>query len=226
MRSASVALVIMITSLTACQKAAPPAPPREIQASALPAIVVKQRDKLLFTYAAESGAFESAPQIDKVPEARRGWVRVVDLAVQPERRVDIELVYVADLRQPGKDGAYPYVVMSRGAFESAATARATQGATDPAPARAPAVGGANAKVILYTTSWCPACRSARDYMSQKGIPFVEKDIEKDQAAAAELMQKAKAAGIPASGVPVIEVGGTLMQGFDAERLTALLGETR
>jgi glutaredoxin len=224
MRSA-LALVIAITSTTACHKAAPPAPASEPQASALAPIVVKQRDKLLFTYAAEGGAFESVQQIDKVPEARRGWVRVVDLAVQPERRVDIELVYVADLRQPGKDGAYPYVVMSRGAFEAAATARATQGATDPAPAKPP-TGSAGAKVILYATSWCPACRTAREFMNGKGIPFVEKDIEKDPSAATELMQKAKAAGISASGVPVLEVGGTLMQGFDAERLTALLGEKR
>ena len=224
MRSAALALVIAITS-TACHKAAPPAPATEPQASALAPIVVKQRDKLLLTYATEGGAFESVAQIDKIPEARRGWVRVVDLSVQPERRADVELVYVADLRQPGKDGAYPYVVMSRGAFEAAATARATQGATEPAPTR-PVAGAAGAKVILYATSWCPACRTAREFMNGKGIPFVEKDIEKDQAAATELMQKAKAAGISASGVPVLEVGGTLMQGFDPERLTALLGEKR
>jgi glutaredoxin 3 len=220
-------LVIVITLLGGCPKPAePPAPTRELKASALPSIAVKQRDKLLFTYATPSGAFETTPQLDKVPAGRRGWVRVVDLSVQADRRQDIELVYVADLRTPGKDGAYPYVVMSRSAFEAAALARAAQGATDPPPSASRPTSPSGAKVILYATSWCPACRTAREHMTAKGIPFVEKDIEKDQAAAAELMQKAQAAGISASGVPVLEVNGTLIQGFDAERLTALLGERK
>ena len=78
------------------------------------------------------------------------------------------------------------------------------------------------KVIVYTTSWCSACRKARKYLSDNEIPFVERDIEKDPQAAAELMRKAKAAGISASGVPVLDIGGTLMQGFDPRRLAQLL----
>jgi glutaredoxin 3 len=222
-------IVISITAASACPRREPPAPKMEVQASALPRIVVKPRDKLLFTFATPEGTFDTATQLDKVPEGRRGWVRVVDLTIQPDRRLDHELVYVADLRAPGKDGAYPYVVMSRAAFEAAAVARAGQGATDPPPKVASektAGKAAGASVILYATSWCPACRSAREYLTARSIPFVEKDIEKDQGAAAELLQKAKAAGISASGVPVLEVNGTLMQGFDAERLNALLGEKR
>jgi glutaredoxin-like YruB-family protein len=111
--------------------------------------------------------------------------------------------------------------MSRGAFEAAALSRARAGATEPPP-RTP-TRTAGAKVILYATSWCPACRSARAYMQSKGIPFVEKDIEKDSAAASELMEKAKAAGVSASGVPVLDINGSLMQGFDPQRLDELLG---
>jgi glutaredoxin 3 len=79
-------------------------------------------------------------------------------------------------------------------------------------------------VILYATSWCPACRAARQYLTEHHIPFVEKDIEKDSAAADELMEKARAQGVSTSGVPVLDVNGTLMQGFDPDRLGQLLGK--
>ena len=63
-------------------------------------------------------------------------------------------------------------------------------------------------------------------MKQNGIPFVEKDIENDRAAAEELLQKARAAGISAQGVPVLDVNGTLLQGFDPKKLHALLGDKK
>lgn len=222
MRCTSIIFVILITAGASCKEQVPPAPAEQLQASSLPKIKVNAKAKLLYTFAAGSGAFESITELEKIPEDRRGWVRVVDLNIKPERRRDHELVYVADLRAAKKDGSYPYIVMSRAAFEAAASNRAGQGATDP-PSKRQAKGGSSA-VILYSTSWCGACRSAREYLTTKGIPFVEKDIEKDSAAAAELLSKAKAAGISTSGVPVLDVKGTLMQGFNPQQLNNLLGE--
>jgi glutaredoxin len=175
---------------------------------------------MLFTYATADG-FDTVAALDKVPADRRGWVRVIDLGVKPERRLDHELVYVADLRSAEKDGSYLYVVMSREAFETAARTRRTEGAG--APASAPSARTGKTGVVLYSTSWCPACRTAREYLQQKRIPFVERDIEKDQGAASELLEKARRAGISASGVPVLEINGTLVQGFDPERVNSLLG---
>jgi len=222
---ALMAALLLAILLTGCRKAEPPAP--RVEASKLPAISVTPKAKLLYTYAATGASFETVPELARVPEGSRGWVRVVDVTLQPDRRLDHELVYVADLREARKDGTFPYVVMSRSAFETAAANRATPGAT--APASRPAVGGTpapaagGARVTLYSTSWCPACRSARQYLSERKIPFVEKDIEKDQAAAGELLEKARAQGIDASGVPVLDVNGTLMQGFDPAKLNDLLG---
>ena len=212
-------------SLAACKPQTPPAPVQEVQASSLPKIVVKAHREMLFTHATDAGSFTTVDKLDKVPEGRRGWVRVVDLGIKPARRMDHELVYVADLRTPGDDGAFPHVVMSRAAFESAAIGRAQQGATDPAPAPGQA-GQGTGQVVLYSTAWCGACKTAREYLSDRGIPYVDKDIEKDQAAAQELLAKAKAAGVSASGVPVIDVGGTLVQGFDRSRIEALLSDMK
>jgi glutaredoxin len=219
-RSLPRVIALTLLPLAACHKSAPPAAP-PVEASALPSIQVRDKARMLFTFAA-GGSFETASELSKVPEGARGWVRVVDLGMKPERRMDHELVYVADLREARKDGTYPYVVMSRSAYETLAQNRSRPGAT--APASAPSAPGASptGKVVLYATSWCPACRAAREYMQSKGIPFVEKDIEKDSGAADELLQKARAQGISATGVPVLEVRGTLMQGFDPERLAQLL----
>ncbi len=43
------------------------------------------------------------------------------------------------------------------------------------PRRAPAVD-------LYTTSWCPWCKKAREYFRSRGIEFTDHDIEKDAGA--------------------------------------------
>lgn len=212
--------------LAACPDPKPPTSQLASSASQLPPIRVDTKAKLLLTYfdPAKKG-FQSASSIKDVPAGQRGWVRVVDLGAKPAARRDLELVYVADLRSLGKDGAYPYVVMSRKAFEEAAQNSPRAGATAKAPTKtAGKTAGkpGDRRVVLYATSWCPACAKAKKWLMNQQIPFVEKDIEKDRAAAAELMKKAQRAGIPASGVPVIDVNGTLVRGFDPRRITALL----
>jgi arsenate reductase-like glutaredoxin family protein len=80
-------------------------------------------------------------------------------------------------------------------------------------------------VTIYGTSWCGACRAARQYLTERKIPFADKDIEQDPAAARELSEKASKMGIPTDRVPVIDVRGRLLLGFDRARIEALLGES-
>lgn len=79
-----------------------------------------------------------------------------------------------------------------------------------------------AAVTLYGTSWCGYCKKAKAYLKKKGVEFVERDVEKEPAAAQELAQKAAAAGVQARGVPVIDVRGTLILGFDEQALESAL----
>ncbi|HCF56632.1 MAG TPA: hypothetical protein DFS52_01380 [Myxococcales bacterium] len=76
---------------------------------------------------------------------------------------------------------------------------------------------------LYTTSWCGACRRARAWFGQEGIDFEEKDIEKDSAAQQEMTRKCQRAGLRSGGVPVIDIDGEVMVGFDEARVRELLG---
>jgi glutaredoxin len=69
-------------------------------------------------------------------------------------------------------------------------------------------------VVVYGTSWCHACGATAAYLERRRIPFVEKDIEDDDGAAAERVATLKDAGLPpSSAIPVINVRGTVTEGF-------------
>jgi hypothetical protein len=74
---------------------------------------------------------------------------------------------------------------------------------------------AGTPVLLYGASWCSACDIAASYMSRRGIPFVERDIEEDAAAVAALTSTLQSAGLDTDvlALPVIDVRGTVMRGF-------------
>ncbi|WP_248738236.1 glutaredoxin family protein [Pseudomonas sp. MWU12-2029] len=75
---------------------------------------------------------------------------------------------------------------------------------------------ANARVVLYTTDWCGYCKQTKRFLDQKGIAFKEFDIEKD----AEARKAYEALG--GRGIPLIDVNGTLIRGFDPDEILAAL----
>jgi len=75
---------------------------------------------------------------------------------------------------------------------------------------------ANARVVLYATDWCGYCKLTRRFLDQKGIPFKEYDIDKD----AEARKAYEALG--GRGIPVLDVNGTLIRGYEPEAILAAL----
>jgi len=75
---------------------------------------------------------------------------------------------------------------------------------------------ANANVVLYATDWCGYCKQTRRFLDSKGIAFKEFDIEKD----AEARKAYEALG--GRGIPLIDVNGTLIRGFDPDEILAAL----
>ena len=75
---------------------------------------------------------------------------------------------------------------------------------------------ANARVVLYATDWCGYCKQTKRFLDQKGIAFKEFDIEKD----AEARKAYEALG--GRGIPLIDVNGTLIRGFDPDEILAAL----
>jgi len=224
----------------ACRKSAPEAPPPPA-ASAPATIEVLKDGRWLFTFAEPKGTFATTDKPESVPEDARAMVRVFDPSA-PEKTPGSGRVYVTNLNDVMNKGRAPAKPMSREAFETAALAAHPTGESSPLAAQtmrpvpmpasdggvaapsAPARAGGPPVVTIYGTSWCGACKAARQYFSSHNIPFADKDIERDADAARELAAKASKMGIPTDRVPVIDVRGRLLLGFDRARIETLLGE--
>lgn len=189
-----------------------------------PPTVTVDASGLVLSYIDDEGTFRVVASVPEVPDAYRGVVRVQDPSRPPP---DTETVWIADLTAE-HGGAFPVRAGSRAELERMAQSR--RPAFSPAPADArPAVddgGAASADrptVVMYVTPTCPVCRRARSWLARSGVSFVERDISRDEGAARELQEKARRAGVRADGVPVFDVGGQLLTGFDERRLRSLLG---
>nr|WP_226583700.1 glutaredoxin 3 [Acuticoccus sediminis] len=80
---------------------------------------------------------------------------------------------------------------------------------------------------IYTTAACPHCKAAKALLAEKGVPFIEYDVERD----AEAMKVMLARGGGRRTVPQIFVGRTHVGGADdlramdaAGRLDTLLAQ--
>lgn len=73
------------------------------------------------------------------------------------------------------------------------------------------------KVIVYSTPTCPYCTMAKDYLNERNIPFEHVDVSKDPARAQEMIKKSGQ-----RGVPVIDIDGNIIVGFDRNRIDALI----
>lgn len=178
--------------------------------------LAKGRDDLLFTYFDADGKLHDVNAADKVPQDRRKQVLVRDLSKRAEEVKADQYVFVADLtREEG--GTWPYAVVSRYSVDRSIRIGGFAGDDgddgDDAGVR---------RVVVYGTSWCGACAQARSWLRSHKVPFADKDVEKDPRAAATMQRKVERAGMALGGVPVIDVMGTLVLGFDERQMERLL----
>ena len=73
-----------------------------------------------------------------------------------------------------------------------------------------------ANVKVYTSNTWPHCTTAKQYLSEKGVNYEEKNVQTDPSAKKELMQMGH------MGVPVIIVDGEEIVGFNKAKLEELL----
>lgn len=72
-------------------------------------------------------------------------------------------------------------------------------------------------VVMYSTSWCPSCVAAREYMTANAIPFTDHDIEKSPSARA-IQRRLN----PKGSIPTIDVEGAVLVGFSGESLEEMI----
>ena len=79
---------------------------------------------------------------------------------------------------------------------------------------------AKQNVVIYGAEWCGFCHQAKKYFDSKDVPYTYHDVEKEPEAAKELAEKMDG---PVQGVPVLDVNGTIITGYDLPKINQALG---
>ena len=73
-------------------------------------------------------------------------------------------------------------------------------------------------ITIYTTPVCIYCKMAKEFFGANNVPYVEKDVTVDAEAREAMIQKTGQLG-----VPVIDIDGSVVIGFNKAKLAQLLG---
>lgn len=73
-------------------------------------------------------------------------------------------------------------------------------------------------VTVYTTPTCSWCHAVKQHLSSHAVAFEEVDVAADMQRAREMVEKSGQ-----YGVPVIDIDGEIVVGFDRSRINSLLG---
>lgn len=74
-----------------------------------------------------------------------------------------------------------------------------------------------AKVVVYSTSTCPYCVYAKEFLKEKGIKFEDVNVQENRGKAMEMVKKSGQ-----TGVPVLDIDGKIIVGFDREAISRAL----
>lgn len=203
-----------------------------VAAGSLPALTIRDdTPELMLTWIDDKGDTHVALRPPEVPEAGRALVRVVIADKEAGTR---DLFYVTDLSKKRDDGAYDTRVIRRREWEDEIEKRRDAyltklappkpSASSSAPTDKPAPAGDKVTVVIYGASWCGPCHDAEDYLKKKGVPHVMKDIESTPGAAAEMQEKLKRSGHHGGSIPVIDVRGQILVGYDPRALDRALAK--
>ena len=73
-------------------------------------------------------------------------------------------------------------------------------------------------VTVFSTPTCPYCKMAKSFLKESNIDFKDVDVAADDKAAQEMIEKSGQ-----MGVPVIEIDGKIIVGFDKDAMKEALG---
>ncbi len=73
-------------------------------------------------------------------------------------------------------------------------------------------------VKVYSTSSCPYCHRVKDFLKENNVQFEDIDVGADPDTGKEMIDKSGQ-----MGVPVIDIDGQIIVGFDKEAIEKALG---
>ncbi len=242
--TAALGLVLALgVGLAACRKQSAPTPTDETgaapQASELPPLEIKDDTaNLLLTWIDDKGDFHVVQKPADVPKEGRDNVRVV-LTTREDGTG--KQVYVANLNEVTPSGSYRVKTMTRAAWDELGAGKrkarlealapsAVPAPSDSAPSGTPAAPkkalATGIVATIYGASWCKPCHDTARYLKQRGVTVVDKDIDENPVAAAEMRQKLERAGRSGSSIPVIDLMGQILVGFSPMALDQAIEAAR
>ncbi len=72
-------------------------------------------------------------------------------------------------------------------------------------------------VKVYSTPTCPYCHTLKAFLKERGVEFENIDVSQDEKALNEMVDKSGQ-----MGVPVSDIDGKIVIGFDREKICQLL----
>ena len=72
-------------------------------------------------------------------------------------------------------------------------------------------------VKIYSTPSCPWCKRTKEFLKENKISFTDIDVAGDEKAVKEMIEKSGQ-----MGVPVLDIDGKIIVGFDEAKLKELL----
>jgi glutaredoxin 3 len=75
-----------------------------------------------------------------------------------------------------------------------------------------------AKITIYSTPSCVYCKMAKEFFAKNNVAYEEFNVGSDLKAREEMVAKSHQLG-----VPVIDIDGTIVVGFDQKKVEELLG---
>lgn len=73
------------------------------------------------------------------------------------------------------------------------------------------------QITVYSATWCAFCHAAKDYFDKLGVKYTDEDVEQNPQAGLDAVNKSGQRGIP-----VIDIAGEIIVGFDRPRIDAAL----
>lgn len=73
------------------------------------------------------------------------------------------------------------------------------------------------KIRVFSTPICPYCVTLKNFLKERNFEFEDIDVSQSEEAAKEMVEKTGQ-----MGVPVMEIDGEYIIGFDREKISKLL----
>ncbi|MBL7051565.1 MAG: glutaredoxin family protein [Nanoarchaeota archaeon] len=73
------------------------------------------------------------------------------------------------------------------------------------------------KIVMYGTPSCHWCKKAKEFFVEKGVKYEYIDVQADQEKAKEMVEKSGQ-----MGVPVIDIDGEILVGFEEDKIKKIL----